>query len=66
MAVLEARDKDNQCIEDYDKLQDLYRNLNTLDAQRIGHQLLRKNQRIFEYRDKPGKCLSYLLAGTPE
>lgn len=36
-----------------------------LDACKTGYQLLHKKQRIFEYRDKPGKSSAFLLADSP-
>lgn len=37
-----------------------------LDSQKISQQLLDQNQSLFDYKDKPGRCLAYLLAETTE
>lgn len=59
---LEIKHKDKPLLEDYEKLRDLYKELQMLDSQKISQQLLGLKQRLFEYQDKPGKCLAYLLA----
>lgn len=41
-------------------LQDLYEALNISDAQNVVSQLMYAKQTMFEYRDKPGKCLVHL------
>lgn len=60
ISLLEAIHKDSYQENDYVRLQELYATLNVVYAHKIGQQLLHKKQKIFEYRDKPGKCWAYL------
>lgn len=40
-------------------------NLKMLDARMIAQEMLYAKQRIFEYRDKPGKQLARVLSDSP-